>query len=223
MKTTAIAILIILSSNALAQKTKYIDLGLGFAKNEQIFTTGYYKNWNLGKSNKKSKKVFIGTGVRFFGFFGKSTFFTSAPPSLYGTVNEDSLFAPKPALYAINTFINFGFDISTALQVGFNLDVVGFSFGPTGSPSFITNGNSTTTKASPTKLNALLISANDIGTLNGGLYVRYKLKDKFGVRLSYHTLFTELKTTQKVQTNPIQNDRFRHGSNPIGFGFTYAL
>jgi hypothetical protein len=221
MKYLLIIIMLSFSAMAYSQNKSYLDFGVGAAKKEQIITVGYYKNWNLSKSKKLFKNIFVGTGIRGLGYFGKDKYFTSAPPSLYGTTDEDSLFAPKPALYSINSFVNFGYNISKKIQVGFNLDVIGFSFGPTGSPNFISNGISTVASASPTKLNALLVGANDIGTLNGGLFVSYKLNDKIGFRVSYHTLFTELKTKQILQTIPSQNDRFRHGSNPLGIGFNY--
>ncbi len=221
MRIIIITILLINSTLSFAQNQSYVDLGLGFGNKEQIITTGYYKDWSLSKSKKVFKNIFVGTGVRFLGYFGKDIYFTSAPPSLYETPNEDSLFAPKPALYSINAFVNFGYNISEKIQVGFNLDAIGFSFGPTGSPSFISNGSSIVAPASPTKLNVLLVGANDIGTLNGGLFIRYKATDRFGCRISYHTLFTELTTQQVLQTFPEQNDRFRHGSNPIGVGINY--
>lgn len=228
MKLKISAIFILISSQIFAQqkvsnKENYVDIGIGFAKKQQIFTTGYYHNWSLSKSKKIVKNIFVGTGIRFLGYSAKDVYFTSAPPSLYGTSNEDSLFAPKSAMYSINTFVNFGYNISRKFQVGFNLDVIGFSFGSTSSLNFISNGVTSNASASPTKLNALLVGANDLGTLNGGLFIRYKYNDKLGVRLSYHTLFTELTTSQKLQTKPEQNDRFRHGANPIGIGISYTL
>lgn len=200
----------------------FVDLGVGFAASENILTAGYYKSWNLSKEKRILKNMYIGTGARFTGFTGKDIYFTSAPADLYGNAEkEDSLFGPTPYIYAVNGFVNFGYQFSDRLQVGFDLDAIGFSFGPTGTPSFIAEGVEQTSEAKPTTFNALLGGANDLGTLNGGLYVRYKVTDKVGVRLTYHTLFTELTTTTIEQTVPVTNDRFRHGANLIGLGASY--
>ena len=201
---------------------QFIDLGIGIAKNQGIITGGYYHNWMLSKKRKIIRNIYIGTGFRFTGFFGSNIYFTSAPPALYGiAANEDSLRGKTPYIYSANVFINFGYQFTEKLQIGFDLDAIGFSFGPMGTPDFISNGVPNIVDAKPTPFNVLLVGANDIGTLNGGLYVRYKLAPKISVRATYHTLFTELTTAQKVQTSPELNNRFRHGANLFGVGVGY--
>jgi hypothetical protein len=205
-----------------AENQKFGDLGFGIAKNQAIITAGYYQNWVLSKSRKFLRKIYIGSGIRFTGFSAKDIYFTSAPPTLYGIpANEDSLKAKTPYIYSVNAFINFGYQFTAKLQIGFDLDVIGFSFGPKGTPSFISNGAAHVVDAKPTVFNILLVGSNDRGTLNGGLYIRYKLTKKIAIRATYHTLFTELTTTQKVQTFPELNNRFRHGVNLFGLGIGY--
>jgi long-subunit fatty acid transport protein len=166
--------------------------------------------------------MYVGTGIRFTGFFGSYVSFQSAPPSLH-TIKEkeDTLKAPSPKIYAANLLINLGYNFSQKLQVGFDIDAIGFSFGPKGSPKFVSEGESEVAFASPTSFNALLIGANDLGSLQSGLYVRYKFAKNLGVRASYHLLFTELTTSETLQTVPENNKRFRNSSNLIGFGLSY--
>ncbi len=209
---------------ATAQKTEnpktqqLADISFGFGNKQGSVVAGYFYNWNLGKS----KKFFIGTGVRFNTFYGTGVNFTSAPSSLAGDkLKEDTLVAPKPSVFSLNAVINIGYNITPKLQAGFNIDLLGASFGAEGSPIFISNGVPTITKAKPTGFNILLIGNNDRGSLNSEFYVRYKITEKFGVKLAYQYLFTELTTTTKIQTAPKANDRFRSKAGLINIGFSY--
>jgi long-subunit fatty acid transport protein len=197
---------------------QFADLSFGFGNKQGSIVAGYFYNWNHGKS----KKFFIGTGARFNAFYGTGVNFTSAPSSLAGDkAKEDTLLASKPGVYSINLLINLGYNITPQLQAGFNIDLLGASFGSEGTPIYINNGVPTITKAKPTGFNTLLIGNNDRGSLNSEFYARYKFNDKFGVKLAYQYLFSELTTTTKVQTIPEQNDRFRNKSTLINIGFSY--
>ncbi len=208
----------------IAENSNFIDLGFGFAKNHSSVTACIYHNWVLSKKRKVLRKIYIGSGIRFTSFYGKNIYFTSAPPSLYGTpANEDSLNEKTSFIYSVNALINFGYQFTNKLQVGFDIDAIGFSFGPKTNPTFISNGIETNEGAKPTPFNVLLVAANDRGTLNSSLYIRYKITEKMAVRASYHLLYTELTTNQKVQTNPELNDRFRHGVNLFGLGINYCF
>ncbi len=201
----------------------YLDFGIGLKKSETLITAGYYKNWQLSKSKRIIKNIYVGTGLRFMGFGATNIYFTSAIPSLYGTPDEDSILAPKPSMYSLNTFVNFGYQVHKRVQIGFDLDAFGVSFGPNGSPTYIADGANKTVKVKPTPVNALLVGANDRGTLDGGLYLRAIVNKRIGASVRYHTLFTEIKTDEVQQTVPEINTRFRHGSNLIGLSISYSL
>jgi hypothetical protein len=224
-KYILLAFVITFTTNiATAQKTtnpktqQLADLSFGFGSKQGSVVAGYFYNWNLGKS----KKFFIGTGVRFNTFYGTGVNYTSAPADLAGDkLKEDTLLAPKPSAYSLNLLINLGYNITPKLQAGFNIDLLGASFGPEGSPVFISNGVPTATKAKPAGFNVLLVGNNDKGSLNSEFYARYKITDKFGAKLAYQYFFTELVTTTKVQTAPVANDRFRNKAGLINIGFSY--
>jgi long-subunit fatty acid transport protein len=135
--------------------------------------------------------------------------------------NVDTLFAPSPALNSLNLMISLGYKVSEKFDVGFNIDAIGISFGPTGSPSYIRNGKSTPSSASPTSTNILLVGDNDKGSLNSHLFIRYKLSDHLGLKVAYQFLFNELTTTTKIQTIPSANDRFRAKSGMVYVGLNY--
>ncbi len=200
------------------KKQRFTDLSFGFGSSQGSISAGYFYAINLGVK----KKFFIGTGLRFNAYYGSKINYLSAPAKLAGEESKtDTLLAPKPALYAVNALINLGYNFSPKLQAGFNIDVIGFSFGPQGKPTFIANGAATPAVAKPTSFNALLVGNNDRGTVNSEFYLRYKINDKFGVKVAYQYFFTELTTTTKVQTIPEQNDRFRNKASLFGIGVSY--
>lgn len=198
-----------------ARTEQLVDFTLGFGSGQSTVSFGYFKNWNLGKK----QSFYIGTGVRLSNAFGKNQVFTSAPASLASNkANTDSLLGTTTSTYALNAILNLGYHISPKLDVGFNIDLIGVSFGPSRIKLFSGNGTSTTTTAEPTRMNVLLVGNNDRGTLNSEFYLRYKVSTKWGIKLAYQHFFTELTTINKVQTVPVQNDRFRNITNLISFG-----
>ena len=213
---------------ATAQKTEnpktqqLADISFGFGNKQGSVVAGYFYNWNLGKS----RKFFIGTGARFNTFYGTGVSFTSAPSSLAGDkLKEDTLLAAKPNIFSFNVLINLGYNITPKLQAGFSIDAIGASFGSEGTPTFISNGFPTSTKAKPTGFNVLLISDNDKGSLNSELFARYRWNDSWGVKLGLQFFFAEYTTNTEVQTTPggDKNDMFRKKMAGVGIGVTYNL
>jgi hypothetical protein len=208
----------IFTFGVVAQSGTSVELGGAIGSSVGSISASGFQNWGLGSK----KKFYIGTGVRFTSFFGSNVNFITAPADLTSDdKNIDTLLAPSPGVSSLNLMISLGYKISEKLDVGFNIDAIGVSFGPTGTPSYIRNGKSTAASASPTSTNILLVGDNDKGSLNSHLFVRYKLSDHLGVKLAYQFLFNELTTTTKVQTIPSANDRFRAKSGMIYVGVNY--
>ncbi len=202
-------------SNSAFSQSKYAEVGVGIGSGSFSPVLGFQKDFAFGKK----KRILVGTGIRYTGYFGKDITFTSAPNELaIDLAKTDSLLAPTPALHALNIPLNLGYKFNEKLSLGFTIDVVGVSFGPTGSPSFISNGKTTKVSAKPTPLNVLLVGNNDRGSLNSMFYGKYRITEKLGVKLGYQFLFNELTTSTVVQTKPIANDRFRVKSSLIFIG-----
>jgi hypothetical protein len=207
-----------LTFGAIAQSGTSFELGGAIGSSVGSISATGFQNWGLGSK----KKFYIGTGVRFTSFFGSNVNFITAPADLTSDdKNVDTLLAPSPGVNSLNLMVSLGYKVSEKLDVGFNIDAIGVSFGPTGTPSYIRNGKSTAASASPTSTNILLVGDNDKGSLNSHLFVRYKLSDHLGLKLAYQFLFNELTTTTKVQTIPSANDRFRAKSGMIYVGVNY--
>tara|TARA_R110002124_G_scaffold122318_3_gene280862 strand:- start:399 stop:1097 length:699 start_codon:yes stop_codon:yes gene_type:complete len=167
----------------------------------------------------KKKKIIVGTGLRFTGFHGSDVNFTTAPANLTSNdENIDTLLAPTPHIYSANLMLNLGYQITDKFQAGFSIDLVGFSFGPTGSPRYIRSGKYKTVSAKPSSPNYLLTGDHDIGSLNSQFYLKYKFSKRFGAKLAYQYLFNELRTTTTVQTSPEANNRFRNKDSSIYVG-----
>jgi hypothetical protein len=82
--------------------------------------------------------------------------------------------------------INFQYSISAKIQVGFNIDAIGVSFGRRGNGEYINHPDSpgTASGAEPTAFNILLISDNDRGSLNSELYAVYNLNKTWSLKIS---------------------------------------
>ena len=202
----------------MAQNGTSFELGGAIGSSVGSISASGFQNFGIGSK----KKFYVGTGVRFTTFFGSNVNFTTAPADLTSDdKNVDTLLAPSPGVNSLNLTINLGYKISEKFDVGFNIDAICISFGPTGSPSYIRNGKSVQSSASPTSPNILLVGDNDKGSLNSHLFVRYKLSDHLGLKVAYQFLFNELTTTTKIQTSPSANDRFRAKSTMVYVGLNY--
>jgi hypothetical protein len=211
-------IIFICAGKLSAQKTSSLaDFNIGFGKNATVIALGYNYNWHLGKKHK----FFIGTGVRFNQFSGKKLNYTSAPAGLAGDkATEDTVFLAKSSMSSLNILVNLGYNITDKIQLGFDIDAAGFSFG--GKKDILFNGGTLLAgNLKPTGGNILLVGNNDRGSLNSNFYARYKFNEHWGAKLAFQYFFSEYTASAKIQTAPKQNDRFRYKSQGISVGVAY--
>ncbi|GAB2642055.1 hypothetical protein GCM10027035_39980 [Emticicia sediminis] len=222
MKKILFLIVILLTISYLSfsqsKNQRYADLSIaavgGFSP-----ALSYNYNWGLGKKGKLK----IGTGIRFTYFAKGKTDLITAPASLTSgekgpqvlfteniLSNFDTLKVLKIGAGYINIPIHLQYSFSQKFEVGFNIDAIGISFGNKQSGTFYASDsrslNKSTQTAKPTTFNLLLVSDNDLGSLNSELYARYWVNDKIGIRAGLSFQFIEY-TTDKVLT--FENDRFR--------------
>jgi hypothetical protein len=185
--------------------------------------------------NVKAIKNFkIGYGIRLTSQFGNKLNYTTAPAILtskqrgpqvfFSEVypeNIDTFYVSSSQVNALNLSINLQYNLSKKLEVGFNIDAIGFSFGKGISGNYKSYQDITNTalqSAKPTSFNLLLISDNDIGSLNSELYFRYWCNKKIGVKFGATFLFTEYSTANKLR---LDNDRWRNKSLMALLGITF--
>lgn len=205
--------------------TKGLDFAVAAGKTGFSPAIGFEQLFGVGKAGKFK----IGYGIRYTGFFAKDKdlHFRTAPASLTSGKTSlaalfsedilsqiDTLHMHNVRNNAINLNIRLEYALLKKLDIGFNIDAIGATFGGKQQAGFTANisdsqGKSNSGKtfnAKPAAFNLLLISDSDIGSLNSELYARYWVSEKIGIRAGASFQFLEYKTNQKVA---FDNDRFR--------------
>lgn len=211
---------------------KTVDLNLAVGSSQGSFAGYYLHNWKIGKH----KKIQIGLGGRFTAYLGANQYYSTAPAKLTSgatgpgvlfldnvTANIDTFLLASPQVFAINAMINLGYDFTDTFSMSFNIDAIGFSFGSQKKGNYINGFMGQFTTATPTPFNILLISDNDWGTLNSELTGKYKINEKWAIKIGVQFLFTEYTTTTKVQQAPEANDRFRNKSLMFSVGSSFKI
>jgi hypothetical protein len=182
-------------------------------------------NWSHLYGFGSRNQFRVGYGVRYSTVFGSDLDYITAPAKLTSEeANLDTFQVASPMFHAINLGIYLQYDITPKFHVGFNIDAIGLSFGPSKTGKFTSDRlpgkPSTNLEAKPTGLNVLLVGDNDIGTLNSELFVRYQFNEHWGVKGGLTYVFTEYTTTTKPV---LDNDRFRNKAMLGMLGFSYQF
>lgn len=185
-------------------------------------------------------KLKIGYGIRTTSFIAANKFYVTAPAKYTSPVqnlatifsktieaNIDTVTTATTNTNSLNAAIYIEYSLTKRLDAGFNIDVIGFSFGPAKDFNIISSSfdpnQSPIQKGSPTRFNLLLTSDNDIGSLNSEFFARYWVSEKIAVRTGMTFLFSEYRTENNLSfdSQRIMNDRYRYKAAMIMIGFTY--
>ncbi|PWJ58788.1 putative outer membrane protein [Dyadobacter jejuensis] len=220
-----------------ASPLKVVDFAATVGSANGTVALSYVHNWRLGKK----KRIEAGIGARLTTAFGKKLDYTTAGPASLTrsfttpfliffagqqTENWDTLSVQRPLVNALNLTVNLGYNFNSRLSAGFNIDLIGASFGRSSSAILQSNGNlRTEPSAKPTVFNVLLTGDHDRGSLNSEFFLKYKINSNWGVRAIYQFLFTEYQTQDIVQIagDGTEIDRFRNKANNFGLGLTYQF
>lgn len=211
---------------------KQFDVNVGVGSYRGSLSAAYLHSWHIGRRHR----IGIGTGLRYTGFLGADQYYITAPAKLTSESrspliffkenveeNIDSLLVNSPQTHSVNLLVNLYYEFSGKLVVGFNIDVIGVTFGKRVRGNYINGYQGGNVGAEPTAFNVLLISDNDRGSLNSEFYGKYFLTDHFGLKAGAQFLFTEYTTDTEVQQFPEPNDRFRNKSLLFTAGITFKL
>lgn len=198
--------------------------------------------WGFGK-NKKNFKV--GLGARLTSSFGGSSLeYITAPAKLTSgktgpgvffadqiPQNIDTLSLNGTQVNAINLYLALRYDFAKKWGVEFNIDLAGASLG--GDKNATLNYGdgayaSRNTTAKPTVGNVLLISDNDIGSLNSEFMISYKIKPKLKIKAGASFLFNEYTLDNPVNYlntigTQVNTDRYRTKMLMFGVGASFRL
>ena len=211
-----------------------IMMSSAFSSTQGTISLGYQYHWQLGKK----KRWEIGLGLRNTSAFSSKNDYITAPARLArsSTVpflvvfsdqlsqNWDTLAVQRPFVNMLNAMTEIKYHFNNKLSVGFNIDLIGVSFGSSSSSILTTNSVSKSEiNTKPSNFNLLLTGDLDKGSLNSEFFVNYQVSKKWGIRLVYQYLFTEYTTTNIYQTAPdgTSNYQFRNKANNLGIGLSY--
>jgi hypothetical protein len=203
---TLVLLLVSVFSFAQDKNTTTVDVSAAFGSGFSP-SLGISKKWGIDSKGRFK----IGTGLRLTNFSGSNLDFITAPADL--TVNDaniDTLRLGSAAVTYAAVPIHLQYSFGDKFDIGFNIDLVGLTFGSEQSGTFTTSQsaelNNSTQTGSPTSPNILLVGDNDRGSLNSELYARYWATEKFGIRAGLSFQFVEYTTDRELTFN---NDRFR--------------
>ncbi|GAB4019514.1 hypothetical protein GCM10028808_57510 [Spirosoma migulaei] len=209
-----------------ARITQRIDLG--FATNGTYSTLALSINRLHGIG--RSHRFRVGYGLRLTAAAGRDTEYKTAPSSLvkgpgHGSVlglfsknlidNLDTLDVPSTQANSLNISLNQEYAISHRVDIGFNIDLIGFTLGPNQQGRFRANSpakstlSGTVQEAKLTPFNILLGDQSDRGSLNSEGYMRYRFANRISLRTGVSYTVNEFTTLRKLMFN---NDRFRSGN-----------
>jgi hypothetical protein len=231
---------ILVTNNAYSQETrhnKFVDLTGTIGASQGTVAGAFVYNWKIGTK----RKIEAGLGLRWTTYAGtKKDFLTAGPAGKTRSFttpfliffagqeeqNFDTLTVQRPLTNSLNLTVNLGYNISTRWYAGFNIDLIGFTFGRKGSGILTSNGITVTDpNAKPTSFNLLLTGDHDKGTLNSEFFVKYQAYKRWGIKAVYQFIFVEYETGMKQQTfsDGSMNNRFRNKANNFGIGIAYQL
>ena len=213
---------------------RYFDLTAAVGQSQGTVSATYGHNWKLWKRQKWE----IGLSARWSTYFGSKKDFITAPARLartnttpfliffagQKTENHDTLTVQRPLTTSLNFAVNAGYNLTAQWYLGFNIDVIGFTFGRKSSAILTSNGvTRTEPKAKPAFFNLLLTGDHDLGSLNSEFFLRYKLKSSWSIKAVYQFVFIEYVTQSIKQTAPdgTMVNRFRNKVNVFGLGVVY--
>ncbi len=233
MKKLLLLLILSCTLNAQAQSDAYLPYNAYSAGEINIAAKKGEFMPSLSFNNMTRGQFKVGLGFRLTSFFAKNKTYITAPailtsgktgPSVFFadqvTENIDTIVFQRPKGISLNVAVLLEYSFNKNWAAGFNIDVLGVTFGGQ------TGGNYEDLKqqgvnARPTKLNALLISDNDIGSLNSELYAKYFLNDDpYYLKAGASFYFNEQKTLQKQR---LDNSRFRYKSLAPVIGAGYLI
>ena len=213
---------------------RFLDLTGTVGQSQGTIAASYVHNWKIG--NKR--KLEVGLGLKWTSYVGTKTNFITAPARLARSnttpflivfagqeiQNWDTLTIQRPFINSLNLAANFGYNISKRWYLGFNIDLIGFSFGRKGSGILTSNGKTRNEPtARPVPFNLLLTGDLDHGSLNSEYFVRYHINEKWALKAVYQFYFGEYETNTVKQVAPdgTEVSRFRNKANTFGLGVSY--
>lgn len=198
------------------KKQIVFDFSVGLLKDEAIESFSIKQIWGLGRN----KQWRIGGGLRFSSYQGSNINYLSAPPKYWGKeALTDTVSVSKAQQNNLALLLTVNYMIKKRLEVGFNIDLVGYSFGADKNALFISTGKTVPITASANRPTALLVAANDVGMIRAEFNIGYWLSKNIMIRTGLTSVNTEYKTPNELQAG---NSRFRRNTQLPFLAITFS-
>ena len=229
--------------NPLVKRTT-AEAGITLSTNGNLTATAISANqyWGVGKKKGNFK---FGLGARLTSSFGGSDLTYMTAPAILTSgktgpgvffadqipANIDTLKLSNTQVNSLNLYLALRYDFLKKWGIEFNIDLTGISFGKNQNGVLAygeTNNATKNVNAKPTFGNALLVSDNDLGSLNSEFIISYKLKKDFKIKAGASFIFNEYSVDNPVvYTNSIGTvvgtDRYRAKALTFGLGINYIF
>lgn len=245
-----LAVCFIQSPIQIHAKTSFIartttETGGAIAANTNLaaLTLSMNQYWGVGK---KTRKLKVGLGIRLTSTLGgRSLLYITAPAKLTSNQtgpgvffadqvpeNIDTLTIKGTQVNSLNTMLAIRYDVSRRVGLEFNIDLAGLSVGSNRNATLQYGSGVYSTRevsAHPTMANLLLISDNDLGSLNSFLNLTFQYRKNIKLTAGFSFLFSEytIKNAPSYYTSGsgmlIENNRFRAKSLMPGLGIYYCF
>jgi len=215
---------------------RFVDLAGTIGMSQGTVSASYAYSRKLWRKRKWE----VGLSGRWSTYVGSKTEFITAPARLARTnttpfliffagqnkESQDTLTVQRPFTNSINLALNFGYNFNSKWELGFNIDLIGYTIGRKSAAILTSNGDTRTEpSAKPATFNLLLTGDHDLGSLNSEFFLKYRVNKSWGIRAVYQFVFIEYVTQTIKQTAPdgTMVDRFRNKANTFGLGISYHL
>ena len=189
---------------------------MGLEQNVQTAALAWNPQWRCCKASWWR----LGTGARLTYVRAQNLELETAELGLINASQTSSLTVPNPQLLALNGFISAEIEPASWLRLGFNLDLVGLSTGPTQKASYSEAGFASEPLVQATTGNLFLIALRDIGTLNSEFFVGIPLGARWNLRLGLAHVFAEMTSQSPLKHG---GERFRTIRNSLLLSVAYRV
>jgi len=162
------------------------------------------------------QRLHVGLGARLTSFFGSGAVpYTTADASLISANTVNTLTVRDPQAHSLNAQFLIRFRAVAALELGFDIDLVGFAFGPsrTGDYAATDPQFAGPQPASVSGFDLLLLGKRDRGQLDSEFFLAWWFTEKLAIRAGLSHFATGYTTDNNLDNGA---DRFRVSQN-LGF------
>lgn len=225
-KKILILLPVLLTVTAFSQREHHTGISAGFGNTNSV-TADIVKNFKL----LKSEKLHIGVGARTGIIFTSNNISYTTAPAKHTKESSgiDTFVVSKPWSIPVNINFNLAWFFSKKISAGFNIDLVGFTFGSKKNAELFPSAKLQETKGERTVLteqnakpmvnNFNMFGDYRKGTTLNELFIRYQVQERFSVKASYMIITSEFISENRIGNN--SNYRFRNTSTQISIGLRY--